>query len=349
MKINMHKPDSHWAGFSNGVPGDVPPHPLDDVVSNPQSGSILEMQTGLFHLGRNRALQSGTTQPRPDDIRTLEDHARAMAKDTYRDRYDPAQNVHDAMHQAEYERNLARREEAEETEQHAAANLRDAELRLSRVPKAGPKPVAHPLLTAAFIVAIMLTVAPTLHDSVFHTLPDDMLVWFLALLSAAFVGAMLTFAILHGRHTKWIWIGVAAGMVLGLGLGVVRLSSAEGVGEAMFAAGLTLMEIAAVWLLEWLASGLRTHEAEWLVRHNVETEALSCRDAAQVDLTRRQTRVQELSQAIADTIAFVENRHNRNIHIAELEAVAIKAVSDGYNAGIAENIGRIRGVNRRSE
>jgi hypothetical protein len=349
MKINTRKPDSHPAGFSNGEPGNVPQHPLDDVVANPQTGSILEMQTGLFHLGRNRALQSGTTQPRPDDIRSLEDHARAMAKDTYRDRYDPAQNVHDAMHQAEYEKNLARREEAEETEQHAAANLRDAEARLALAPKAGPKPVAHPLLVAAFIVAITLTVAPTLHDSVFHTLPDDLLTWFFALLSAAFVGGMLTLAILHCRRTRWTWIGVAAGVILGIGLGAVRLSSAEGAGEAMFAVGLTLMEIAAVWLLEWLASGLRTNEAEWMERRNAETEALSYRDAAQVDFTRRQVRVKELTQAIVNTISFVENRHNRNIHIAELEAVAIKAVLDGYNAGIAENIGRIRGVNWRSE
>jgi hypothetical protein len=71
------------------------------------------MQTGLFHLGRNRALQSGTTEPRSEDILALKDHARAMAKQTYRDKYDPVQNVHDAMHETEYRRDLAQREEAE--------------------------------------------------------------------------------------------------------------------------------------------------------------------------------------------------------------------------------------------
>ena len=34
----------------------------------------------------------------------------------------------------------------------------------------------------------------------------------------------------------------------------------------------------------------------------------------------------------------------RNLQVSELEAVAVKAVLDGYNAGISENLGRILGV-----
>jgi hypothetical protein len=116
----------------------------------------------------------------------------------------------------------------------------------------------------------------------------------------------------------------------------------------MVALGLTVMEIAAVLLLEWLASGLRASEAEWLPRHSAETEAIAARDASQSDLGRWQARVKELSESITSKIAFVADRYNRNIHLPELEAVAIKAVLDGYNAGIAENVGRIRGVSRRA-
>jgi hypothetical protein len=299
-------------------------------------------------MGWNRAHASGITEPQPDDIRSLEDHARAIARDTYRDRYDPTKNPHDAMHQTEYERTLSLREEAEKGEQHAAANLRDAETNLARTPKAGNKPAPHPVLVGAFIVAITLTVAPTLHDSLFHTLGDDLLAWFFSSICAAFVGAMLTLAILSGRRTAWTWVGVGAGVILGLGLGAIRIAGADGAGEVVFALGLTVVEIAAVLLLEWLASGLRTSEAEWIVRHAAESEAISCRDAAQADLVRWQTKIKELGDAIANKIAFVEDRHNRNIHIQELEAVAIKAVLDGYNAGIAENVGRIRGVARRA-
>jgi hypothetical protein len=348
MNDNSRKPNGDNESAPKNGNAQTPPDPLNDVVSPVQGGSVFEMQTGLFNLGRNRALDSGTTEPRSEDTLALTDHARAMAKQTYRDKYDPAQNVHDAMHETEYRRDLAQRDEAEKAEQHATANLRDAELKLARTPKAGPKPQAHPLLVAAFIVAIMLSVAPTLHDSIFLTIGDDLLNWFGSSLSAAFVGVMLTLAILSGRRTKWTWIGVVAGVTLGVGLGAVRLAAANGASESMVALGLTIMEIAAVLLLEWLASGLRTNETEWLPRHSAETEAIAARDASQSDLERWQARVKELSESITSKIAFVADRHNRNIHLPELEAVAIKAVLDGYNAGIAENVGRIRGVSRRA-
>jgi hypothetical protein len=197
-------------------------------------------------------------------------------------------------------------------------------------------------------VTITLTVAPTLHDAVFLTVGDDLLVWFFSSLCAAFVGTMLTLAILSGRRTVWTWVGVGAGVILGLGLGAVRIARAEGAGDVVMGIGLTIIEIAAVLLLEWLASGLREKEALWEVKHASESQAIAHVEAAKADLARWQVRIKELNDAIANKIAFVEDRHNRNIHIAELEAVAIKAVLDGYNAGIAENIGRIRGASRRS-
>jgi hypothetical protein len=346
MKANYEKSEPQNNEFKNNEHDQALPNPLDGVVAISERGSIFEMQTGLFQLGRNRAIQSGTTEPDQTDIQSLKDHAQAMAKDTYRDRFDPSANRHDAMHQAEYERTMIQRKEAEKGEQHAAANLRDAETKLAQTPKAGNKPAASLILVVAFIVAIMLTIAPTLHDSLFHTLGDDLLAWFFSAICAAFVGAMLTLAILSGRRTTWTWVGVGAGIIFGLGLGALRLAAAEGAGEVLFALGLTVVEIAAVLLLEWLASGLRASEAAWQLLHVAENQEIAGRDVALANFARWQMRIKELSDAIARKIAFVEDRHNRNIHIGELEAVAIKAVLDGYNAGIAENLGRIRGVER---
>ncbi len=164
------------------------------------------------------------------------------------------------MHQAEYERSLAQREDAEKGEQQATANLRDAEEALASAPKAGPKPALDKWLLAAFIIVFAITVAPTLHDFVFHTLSDDLLAWFFSSICGAFVGCVLSWGILGGRQTEMTWIGVGAGVALGLGLLAVRLSSAEGAGEVMFATGLTIVEIAAVLLLEFLARDLRAKE-----------------------------------------------------------------------------------------
>lgn len=327
----------------------VNPDPLLDVVGGEQAGAVLAMQTGLFRLAYKRALASGTTVPKSDDIQALEDHARAMARETFREKFDPSQNTHDAMHQAEYERALLQREDAENGEQQANANFRDADAELAGTPKAGPKPSLHAWLMTAFVIVFAITVAPTLHDFVFHTLSDDLLAWFLSSICGSCVGCMLTWAILSGRHTKLTWIGVGAGVILGLGLLAVRLSSAEGAGEVMFAIGLTIVEIAAVLLLEFLARDLRAKEACWDVNFAAESEALARREACQQDLTRWQARVKEKHQAVIDKIALVEDRFNRNIHIEELEQAAIKAVRDGYNRGIAENIGRIHGVSRRTK
>jgi hypothetical protein len=320
--------------------------PPNNAVATSRNSSVLEMQTGLFQLGRKRALSSGITESLPEDAKALTHHAWAMARDTYRDLYDPTRNTHDSMHQAEYEKVVMHRDEAERAEEHASANLRDAEIKVAATPKAGPRPSAHTGLVAAFIVAITVTIAPTLHDSVFHSLSDEMLIWCFSLLSAAFVAAMLTLAILTGRSTKWTWVGMLAGVVLGSGLGAVRLSYAENASEVAFGAGLTAVEVAAVILLEWLARGLRSAEVLWSSRNDGEQQALATRDAADTELLRRQARVKDANESIMREVAFVEDRHNRHIHIAELEEVAIKATLDGYNSGIAENIGRLRGVRR---
>ena len=70
------------------------------------------------------------------------------------------------------------------------------------------------------------------------------------------------FRLPRAPETLTITYGVVAGMALGVGLGAIRMSSAEGVGKVIFAIGLTIMEIAAVLLLEGVPSGLCTSEAE---------------------------------------------------------------------------------------
>src|SRR5450755_2833326 len=133
--------------------GGTPRHPLDNVFSAGSSrGTMLEMQTGLFELGYNRAKGSGTAEPIPDDLKALEDHAQAMARDTYRDAFDPAIHQQDAMHKAEFDRDVAARDEAQKGEAHATANLRDAEAKLAKTPRAGQKPSVNPWLVAAFII-----------------------------------------------------------------------------------------------------------------------------------------------------------------------------------------------------
>jgi hypothetical protein len=344
MNTNGQKSNSSDSQ-KNSASAKPPIPPLEGVVEpTPQVGILLQLRTGLYQHGYNRALLSGAVKPDPESIRSLEEHARSIARDTYREKFDPINNVHDRMHQVEYERLLEQRDEIEKGVGHAQANVHEAERTLATMAKTGAKPEANGWLAAAFIVAITVTVAPTLHDFLFFTVPDELLSWFGSSICAAFIASMLTWAILSGRRSKWTWAGVVAGIVLGLGLGLLRLSSAQGAAEVLFAIGLTIVEVSAVGLLEWLASGLRTREAEWRVIKLAEDKAIACRDAERADLERRQKNLQEVTGTIGQKIAYFEDRAHRNLHLPELEAVAIKAVLDGYDAGIAENIGRQRGV-----
>ncbi len=320
-------------------------HPLNGVVADyPANGAILQLQTGLFELGRNRARLGGATKPVPEGQQALEEHARATARETHRDKFDPDQHPHDKVRHEEYQHRLAQRSEAQQGLSHAMARLRDADMDLAKTPKAGDEPTANPWVLAASIIAITLSVAPTLHDRFFFTLGDDLLAWLVSLVGAGFVSALLALAIIAARRSVARWGGLAAGVGVGIALGVIRLSTAENGGEWMFAVGLTIFEIAAVLLLEWVASGFRETEDKWMQAKRVEDEAVQLRDAARTNAARWTSQLEDIHKAVRDHIAYVEDRSSRNLQVSELEAVAVKAVLDGYNAGISENLGRILGV-----
>ena len=323
------------------------PHPLDGVTSKSTDGSVvLKLETGLFELGRNRARDSGAITPHPEDLQSLEEHAHAIARQTYQESFDPSKHAHDKVRDDEYQGQLAERAEVQHSAAHARANLRDAEMALAKTSKAGDKPTPNSWLLAAAIISIDLSVAPTLHDRFFYTLNDDLLVWFASIASAAFVAAILALAILAGRNSVGRHACLFAGIGIGIALGIIRLSTTESLAEVMFAVGLTVFEIAAVLLLEWVARALRDSEEKWVQAKRIEDEATRIREVYADDLAQRTERLDQISKAIRDHLAYVEERSSRNLEVADLETVAVKAVLDGYNAGIRENVGRIRGIRR---
>jgi hypothetical protein len=344
QKLDSDQPGTEERSQGNGAGSKL--HPLDNVVGPATDGSIITINIGLFNLGRNRALQSGTTEPLQEDIAALENHARATAQETYRDKFDPAKFVHDQMTQSQYDKLIADRKAGESAEDEAAANARDAEERLARTPKAGEKPAMRMFLVISAVLVITLTVFPTLHDFLFHTVDDDLLAYLFSFLSAACVGALVTWAILSGRRTMWRWMGLIAGIVMGLGLGIVRLSAADAPAEALFAIGLTVVEVSVVLLLEWYALGLRAAEDEWGKCHEIEVVAIATADAARSEHSRRVERLQKFNDAIAGTIHQIADRHHRN-DVARLENSCVRAALDGYHAGISENRGHVLGVTRR--
>src|ERR1035437_6768359 len=84
IPVGTHPSDFNTTNTSKGAG-----HPLSKVIGeNSPSGAILQMQTGLFELARTRARLGGATKPVLEDQKALEEHARAMARETYRERFD---------------------------------------------------------------------------------------------------------------------------------------------------------------------------------------------------------------------------------------------------------------------
>jgi hypothetical protein len=343
QSTNSNNNHDHSAGIPRLWSGSI----TASTEESSHGGIVMKLQAGLFRHGYQRAAQSGTTTPLPEEQLSLEEHARAMARDTASMPFDPAKNPHDAMLKIEYEKDLERRQEVHKGIAYAKAHLREAEFELARTPRAGDRPNPNQLLVFSFVVAIGITVCPTLHDFLFRTIPDDLLAWFCALTSAAFMSVMVTLSIVHGRHTSWTWIGTLAGVTLGLGLCLVRLSSAEAIGEKTFAYGLTIVEIAEVLLLEALAWSLRRREEAWGTVKAAEDRAVHFRDAESANLSRWQAELKELDEKVHHFIQSVADRQYCSEHMPELEAVAVKAVGDGYSQGIADNIGHLRGSSKR--
>ena len=306
---------------------------------------VMRLQVSLVTLGRDRALASGALEPRPADLTALQEHAAAMAQETRRDLYDPTNKHQDRLRDNEYQKSMADRAEAELALKYSAADVREREQAVAGLPVA-ERPQASFWLMLALVVGIGATIAPTLHDFLFASVEDSVIGWLLAVTSAGFLAGVIVTAILGsidatGRRTKANMVGLIAGIIISAGLGLLRLASATDAGEVVLALAITLVEIGLIVITEWVAAGLRHHFVEWREQHTAHGQAMAAVEAAKSEHQRRQERSDGLNDNIAKHIRHVEERDLRNVNLNELIASAVKAVTDGYNQGIAMNVGYV--------
>lgn len=321
--------------------------PLGSEFESP----VMCMQLGLFDHGCERATKSGALEPIKADVESLEKHARAMARETHRDLFDPKKHEHDRLLENEYKKWLIDRAELETAAKFTAATVREKKQQLAEL-QSGLKPpkTAH-MLMAAVLIVISVTVAPTLHDFVYSTITDDILAWFMSLLSGCFLGAVITWAILGaigttGRRSTVNLMGLIAGVTISIALGIFRVTGTKGKDELALAIALTLVEIGVIILAEWVAIGLRDSHREWAAQQQLVSKAEAESNAAEVEDHRVREQLAIVEEKIKNYIDYVADRTLRNLNVQELEAQATKAVSDGYNHGLALNRGRVLGTEK---
>jgi len=312
---------------------------------------VLRMHSDLVEYGRERAQLSGDIEPRDYELRALEEHAEAMAHEAYRDAYDPDTHEDHKLREVEYQKLTSDRAEAELRINYTTTDVLELEESMAKVKSNLMPPEPPQVLMLSAVAGLALTIAPTLHDYVFITMKDDVMNWAISLLSATIYGVFITWGLLDsddasGRRSMRNWLGLAGGIGVPVGLGLLRVANAIGTAEILFAMALTTVEIAIVLLLESRAVTLRVAYHEWATQSAMVKDVSTRLAAARAQLAHRTQALAEINDAIATHIRHVEELSVRNFNIEKIKADALKAIRDGYYAGIAANRGRSRGIRR---
>ena len=312
---------------------------------------LMTMQTGIFNHARDRVIESGATSLDQIDLEAILDHATAMAEETYRRAFDPAKNIDDQLKHAEFERNQKELEEAVLGVKHVKAELRKRKDLESTVKSAVPDKPDFPILSACFgLLVIALTVAPTLHDTVFASFENDW-AWVFAGITGLAWGAFVTYAILDGgrdseKQTLLNWLGLFAAVGMAVALGLIRLINATDISDYVVALAFTLLEIFVAIGLEAIARKYHKEHHEYSLKKVPATEAADLTKNTAIELANREADVAELSEYIQLYIDYVSERELRSVAKPELIASAHKSAKDGANAGLEFNHGKLLGINR---
>jgi hypothetical protein len=327
-------------------------------VDPPQRGSQrmpgvhLTVESDLFEYGKQFALASGVDREQDEDLRILRAHAEAVASDAARPAYDPNTLKQDEVIEELHQKDVTDLGEGElvlRRGQSTLAQRRDHAARSRAKVPALPREQS-PFLVPAAVLSLLITIAPALHDYVW-VLDDDLLSWVLSIVTGAVMGVLIQSLIISdnnhtGRRSITNWVGLVAGIGIGIGLFLLRVHGAEGRDQLMFGVALSVLEIAIVVFLEGTAMSRRSalRHREPFEREASEAEGLVA--SQEVEVARHERYVTDLKAKIDGHSRYVEERYVRANYLSQIRETAIKAVESGYFRGIAETRGTIRGVER---
>jgi len=348
MKLNIDK---------NGSNGDrrAPTPPAPERTENAQEhvNIFMRLQAGLYDHGYDRAVTSGALEPEQIVIQALKEHATAMAEETYQRAFDPLANIDDKYREEDYLRNLKELNELILGIKHAKAELNRREDESARLKTQVPKEPEFPVFVACFGTAVIaLTVAPTFHDTVFASFGNDM-AWGSGLLTGMVWGGFVTYSILDGGRDsadKQTWMnnaGLIAAIGMGVALGIIRLLNAVDFTDYLAAIGFSLLEIFVALELDAVARKYHARYAEYVEKSTEAGQLNGLAASAKKALDGRISDSEKLEGKVRNYRTYVSERELRANHKSELIASAVKAVLDGYDAGIRHNRGKILGINFR--
>lgn len=337
---------------------DLAPHPEPSNDNHRKEGERRHSRRPIIEVvpeedGERLARESGVTEPLAEHLEIIKLSSEALGHEEWERRWDPENKPSDALLEKEYESNLSRRVDGEKQVRQRRADVREAEEAAAAVPPSGQKPSVHWLFIFVVVLVMAVSMAPTLREDLFASIEDGFWGWVCAVAVGAALAGIVVFVALwsHRRHEDLPPItrrvGLGAGLLMILGCVLLRLRSAEGFRDVVWATALMAIEVAAVLFVELQASKLESALKGWEARKSIEDEKLRMRDAAVAELRRQEALLSEVQGELDEHVRDIADRQPRFGSLEETIAAMNNRKLNGYHIGIAKNRGFLLGTVRR--
>jgi len=307
---------------------------------------ILKIKKDLYEFGRERALSSGTTDFDEEEAISLAAHAEAMAREQTSVLFDAANSRHDAEieEQLQVTKELLREAEADVAEAKKKVVIcRDGLANRGRAPVEPAVPV---LLIALFGLAIAASMIPAFLDFIFFSFKDRRLATVLSVASSVILGYAIAVGIaasFRSSHRAPEIVGLAGGLLLGVAFLLIRLAGVHDLGGLLFSLGLFALEVGSIVILEIHGLGLRREYREFKPEMRDWEAAFDRLKSAETELSDRLADKAKFESRTAAFVQHIREREHLARQLVNLVNGARQAVLDGYRAGLAVNLGQIRG------
>jgi hypothetical protein len=329
-------------------PKESPPPSRDDPAALGSSrGTTTTFRTGEYETARDHAHKTGEERPNMNTLQVLEDRAEAGAHENGAAPFDQIKNRSDAemVFQLQEERDEASRLENVITNFDEPECIRRADDRAKCEP-ISPKPTdaaSHFILGATSVAFTFFWTIQALLSEVFENIQESSVI---SGITSFIIGLFLALAIDDSEKNSdgggRSWWAIIAGILLGLGLGIVRYSFAADDIAKMSSIGLFVAEVGIVLLLHILTSKRRAAREKHL-RTSGAVELCDRRlSISERTMSEHKAKKDACEHKIETILEKIKAREHAHHQVDRLADAARKATREGYYAGIADNIEKNR-------
>ena len=261
----------------------------------------------------------------------VQEYARPLARAVRNTPYDASKNPDDRKREDDHQKDLAFLPDAEHAAAHALTNVRDGERRAAELQHGIQEPKLPTRIVVTAIAVIAVSLGPTLHDRFFHSLDDQFIAWVMAMGAAALIGALITWSVggIHDTSGRRSTTNVA-GLIGGFGVGVCGFLLRLAVGDFLIGLALTILEFAAVALVELYAAPLREKYRAFLAAKEAHHQATSVLETLHTEAARRSQQLEEVQQRLQNHKDYLAQRTYCVEKFPEVEEAAVQIATKAF-------------------